>query len=110
MINLAEAFEKMADSPLLFAVIGRHYNARYSDPSPEWMGKLLPWSEARPYLDYQYDNGFGSAECHPVYAWTEMRVLFVHEYDGATGVDWLPRQPSAGVPEFGGYREREVEA
>jgi hypothetical protein len=64
-------------------------------------GRTLSWEEAGPILDYEYDDGFGGAECHAIYAWTENRVLFVSEYDGATSVQWLPRHPIDCVPWFG---------
>lgn len=56
-------------------------------------GKVLPWSEARALLDYRYDTGYGAPDCNAVYAWTPSRVIFVSQYDGATGVEWVPRAP-----------------
>lgn len=60
-------------------------------------GVLLPWSEARPLLDYAYDDSFGSPDCHSVWAWTPSLVLFVGEYDGATRVEAAPRNPTADI-------------
>ncbi len=37
-----------------------------------------------------------------MYAWTASRVFLIHEYDGATGDAWVPRNPIAIKPEFGG--------
>lgn len=53
-------------------------------------------------LDEDYDSGYGSADCYPFYAWTASRVFFVQEYDGATGIGWVPRMPTALDPEFSG--------
>lgn len=53
----------------------------------------LPWDEARPLLDKPYDTGYGSQDCPDIHAWTRSRVLSIHEYDGSTGVIWVPRNP-----------------
>lgn len=65
-------------------------------------GVVLPWEEARPLLDYQYDNGYGAPGCHAITAWTPSKVLFVTQYDGATGVDVMPRNPVDHRPEMPG--------
>ena len=56
-------------------------------------GMVLGWEQARHYLDYNYDRGFGTQECHSIIAWTASWVLYVDEYDGATSVGALPRNP-----------------
>jgi len=65
-------------------------------------GKPVPWADVRALLDYEYDDGYGGADCHAVYAWTPTRVLFVHEYDGSTSIAAVPRNPSLIVPEYSG--------
>lgn len=64
----------------------------------EKRGVVLTWQEARPLLDYDYGDGFGAPECHAIVAWTENRVIFVGQYDGATSVYSLPRHPSPCRP------------
>lgn len=102
-MNLAEAFEAIAEGPILGAVIGdddrRSWGKR--DKFPEH-GKLLAWSKARPIIDYEYDNGYGGADCHAVYVWTKTQVMFVGEYDGATGIAQVPRNPVPCDPGFSG--------
>jgi hypothetical protein len=44
-------------------------------------------------LDYEYDDGYGSPNCHRVYIYTKTRVHFIHEYDGSTQVRSVPRHP-----------------
>lgn len=56
-------------------------------------GTVLLWQQAQPLLDYEYDTGFGSADCHNIYAWGRGKVGFVSEYDGATMVMTVPRSP-----------------
>lgn len=56
-------------------------------------GVLMTWDEARPYLDYEYDNGYGGQDCHSVHIWTPARIIYVQEYDGATWLNSIPRNP-----------------
>ena len=62
-------------------------------------GKIISWDEAKQYLDYNYTIGFGGTQCPPIYAWTETRVIFVSQYDGATDICSIPRNPTAVNPE-----------
>lgn len=64
----------------------------FSDVS-EYPTGVLTWEEARPILDYEYDSGFGAQDCHSLYIWTPTRVIYVHEYDGATWPEAIPRNP-----------------
>ncbi len=55
--------------------------------------KLLTPAEARIYLSYEHDPGFGSPKCHAVTIWTPNHVFFVVQYDGSTRLDKVPRHP-----------------
>lgn len=46
-------------------------------------------------LNYKFDDGFGSADAPPIIAFSRDYVLYVHEYDGAESLHWLPRFPVA---------------
>ena len=63
---------------------------------PELVGRILLWEKVRPHLNYEYDAGYGSQDCHDITAWTENRVLFVHEYDGSTYIRTVDRNPTEG--------------
>lgn len=65
-------------------------------------GVVLPWSEARPYLDYEYDRGYGAPDCHAITAWTPSLVIWVTQYDGSTGLTTAPRHPIPMVPTMPG--------
>lgn len=41
----------------------------------------------------RFDDGFGSVEGRPFTAWTETRVYFPTDYDGAENVASAPRNP-----------------
>lgn len=45
-------------------------------------------------LDYSYDSGYGSQDCHDINIWTADKVYYIHEYDGSTSLDYQPRNPS----------------
>lgn len=86
-------------------VIGEHdrdpnrYNdepARYAD----MLNRVLTWEEAAPILDEEYDDGYGSADCFPFYAWTNTHIYFVREYDGSTQIGAIPRNPQDIEPDF----------
>jgi len=94
--------EALGDEAVESIVIGGTYWLNQEDDErfiPEdKRGVLLSWEEARPLLDYAYDDGYGGEDCHPIYLWTATRVLFIGCYDGSTWVTWVPRHPEAGEP------------
>ena len=90
-MTFAEELEALIGNELVEGVellTGRNYN----DVSPYPTG-ILTWEEARPHLDYEYDSGYGSQDCHNVYIWTPTRVIYIHEYDGSTWPETVPRNP-----------------
>lgn len=105
MANLKQMIEANAgDEHIEAVVIGPHYNDTYGDEKrfAEKLNRVLSWEEAASVLDVEYDNGYGGADTHPVTVWTASRVIFVHEYDGATNVVYVPRHPIDHEPQFGG--------
>lgn len=100
--TLAAAIEATAgDERVECCVVGE---GGYDDES-RWdlpRNRLLPWAAARAGLDHRWDTGFGGVDCPPVFAWSKSRLVVVHEYDGATGVDWYPRDPTTCKASFTG--------
>lgn len=100
-----EAEAARHNEPILSVVIGEMGGWEHEDEIAipnEVKGAVLDWETARPYLDYEYDTGDvdydydtgdGEPGCHAITAWTENRVIFVSQYDGATNVCSLPRHP-----------------
>lgn len=68
--------------------------------SDEYIDTPLPWTTARPKLDYEYNNGYGTQSCHNVYVWTAGKVFYVQEYDGSTSIAWIPRHPPSNGEEI----------
>ena len=64
------------------------------------IGKPVCFGDVREYFDYEYDDGFGGAECHAIYLYTRNFIVFVSEYDGATSVDCIPRNPIECTPNY----------
>lgn len=100
MVNLKNTFEEAAadrGDTLISAVVGE------DDRDRDWSRQAAnypvePWAEASKKIDYEYSNGFGGADCHSVIAWGEKFVYFVHEYDGATCIQAVPRSPMECEP------------
>jgi len=97
MAVIAKWIEELANGEEIESVIvGNHDREFYSESEPfngVTVNLPISWEEAKPFLSYEYDNGFGRANCHPVIACTKSRIITVTEYDGATGPAWFPRNP-----------------
>ena len=69
----------------------------------EKQGVPMPPSEAQPLMQsWSFYGGYGSPDCYAVNVWTNSRVIWVTQYDGATGLDSAPRNPSENVPDMPG--------
>lgn len=103
LVNLAASFElkaqELGDAPIQTAVVGPHDDSRWDEAKPS---EPLVWEQARKLLDYSYDSGFGGADCHAVVAWSQHYVYYVHEYDGATRIAAMPRNPMKCLPTYEG--------
>ncbi len=77
-----------------------------SDAVPRYQvqkrGIVLSWDEAKPLLDYEFDSGHGAPGCNAIYVWTETQILFISQYDGATNINSIPRNPMDVMPEMAG--------
>ena len=65
---------------------------------PEWVvadrGTLFEYHNTpKEILDFEFDDGYGSANAPAVMAWSESYVIIVREYDGSEWLEWLPRNP-----------------
>lgn len=66
-------------------------------------GKVLTLEEARPYMQgWSFYCGHGAPECYSAYIWTNKRIFWVSEYDGATKLDYMPRNPTDCMPVMSG--------
>lgn len=87
---------------------GRGWEPGYGEPNPppvpfEKRGVLLDALEAMPYMrGWSFDGGYGAPMCYAVRIWTNRRVIWVTQYDGATWLDSAPRHPTAHMPDMPG--------
>ncbi len=65
-------------------------------------GKLISYETAKPLLNYEFDSGYGAPECNAIYVWTKDKVLFISQYDGATSMESVPRNPIDCMPTMPG--------
>lgn len=100
--SFARDIEHAAGEPVLSVVVGEGGWGTRDAKGPLPCNVVLPWAEARAALDYEYDDGYGSAECHAITAWTENYVVFVSTYDGSTAVCRVPRNPVDHEPDMPG--------
>lgn len=105
-MTFAEDLERQAIEPIEKVIIGEMGWNNYGEEGKEIpkskKGKVLSWEEARPMLDYDYYTGYGAPDCHAVYAYTKSYVIFVSQYDGATGIESIPRKPVKCDPSMPG--------
>lgn len=97
--NLAVDLEKLADGPIIKVALGKHYDDEVA-PDGEPIGRPLTWAIARPYLDDDYDSGYGGAHCRPFIAWTMRSIYVVNEYEGSTRIMRVPRHPEETMVGF----------
>jgi hypothetical protein len=96
-----EAAEAEAGELVFAIVVGRHDRDAYYHKSPTaYENVVLSREDGLALLDQDYDNGYGGADCRPFYAYSQNRIYFVSEYDGATGLGWMPRHPVDCKPSF----------
>ena len=93
-------FEKDNDELIKAIVVGKHDNSRYNEKETVDENVVLGRDEGLRKLDYEFDNGYGGADCHPITAWTNETIIYICEYDGATGLSSRPRNPTNHKPEF----------
>jgi hypothetical protein len=96
-----DILEAAGDESILAIAVGpmRRQSYMYGDDKPDHdLGaEPISWDKAFPVINYSYDTGYGGQDCHDIWAWTETRVLFVHEYDGSTSIASAPRNPAPFV-------------
>jgi hypothetical protein len=98
---LERAIEKYGE-PIEAIVVGKHDKASRREPPSADENVILTPEAGLTKLDEEFYDGYGGADCYPMYAWTATRVFFIGEYDGATGLSWVPRHPTATEPQFSG--------
>lgn len=105
MANIKESLleaEAFYGEPIEAIVVGKHDNRGWGEPAMPDENIVLTREAGLAKLDEEYYDGFGGADCYPMFAWTASRIFLITEYDGATGMAYVPRNPVACEPEFDG--------
>ena len=105
MANLKEwMLEGAKGEEIIAVVIGEmHWDyGEITQYSQQKHGVVLSWNEAAPMIDYEFDDGFGSAKCNPIIAWTKSWIISVSVYDGSTSPFRIPRNPIVYDPDMVG--------
>jgi hypothetical protein len=69
----------------------------------EMQGKVIRFEDAKPYMQgWTFNCGYGAPECYAIRLWTNKRVIWVTQYDGATWLDSAYRNPTDHVPDMPG--------
>mmetsp|Transcript_13804 Transcript_13804/g.25870 ORF Transcript_13804/g.25870 Transcript_13804/m.25870 type:complete len:302 (+) Transcript_13804:43-948(+) len=64
------------------------------------LGKVLTPYEAGSYMEgWSFNGGHGAPECYAAHIYTNLRILFPSQYDGATCLNGIPLRPTACDPE-----------
>lgn len=80
----------------------------YDEPDPPPVpfalrGKVLSPQEAEPLMEgWSFNGGHGAPKCYAVHAWTNKRVYWVTQYDGATRLNSALRDPTDEMPDMPG--------
>ena len=88
--------------PTQATVIPPKVNATWARQDDSKFNKVLTWQEAEPLIDYPFDSSYGLPRCHAVTAWTKSRVIFISQYNGATSIEYAPRNPVNHMPSMPG--------
>ncbi len=109
MDKFADEIEQVAGGPeaIEAVVIGEWGRGGYREVESngiprEQIGEVLDWATAKPLLSYNWDNGFGSPKCHAVAVYTAKFVVMVSQYDGATSLFKVHRNPTPHMPNMPG--------
>lgn len=108
MARLIDWIEKMAEGePVEAVVIGEMGWGDYgSDRVPNYAAcpknVVLSWDAAKPWLEYEFSDGYGAPGCQAITAWTKSRVIGIAQYDGSTHPFSMPRDPVDHTPSMPG--------
>jgi hypothetical protein len=99
-LTFASEIEEAAGNEAIIAIVVGQFGGWYGNEDRKFdrEGEIVTWAEARDFLDYTYDDGFGGLDCHTITAWTENWVLVLEEYDGSSYVGKIHRNPVPHTP------------
>lgn len=104
-----ELMEYMEEGEVVEAIVfGKWGWDGYREPKDipiqkDMQGIVLTPEQAKPLMKgWTFHCGHGAPQSYAVNIWTNKRVFWVTQYDGATTLDSAPRNPTAYIPEMPG--------
>ena len=112
MANLKEwVLKAAAEDEIEAVVIGEAINVDMAqkelvnyDEIP--MGKVLEWTQAEKWLDYDFDDYYEPFLCLAVYAWTATKIIAIARDCNRVYCYTIPRSPIDILPIIEGYSPR----
>jgi len=97
MAKLIDWIQEETDEEIIAVIFGDDY--RTWAPIPEYppAGVVMTLEEAMPWLEREFDDGFGAPECPPMAAYTDNWIVSVSQYDGRTNQFVISRNPINGI-------------
>lgn len=108
MANLVEWIEEYFSEDEIEGVVigemgwGTYHSEHVPNYADQPKGKVISWDEAKKWLNYEFDPGFGAPQCNAVYVWGKRDIFLVGQYDGSTFPIVLPRNPEDIMPDMPG--------
>jgi len=106
---IRDVMEFLEDGEIIEAVVfGKWGWGGYEEMVPpavpmEKIGEVLMPYEAGSYMKgWSFYGGHGAPECYAAYIYTNLRVLFPSQYDGATRLNGIPLRPARCSPKMPG--------
>ncbi len=106
---LSQLQEFLEDGEIIEALcFGKWGWGGFEEPEPNpvpliMKGKILSLDEAAPMMKtWSFYGGYGSPDCYAVNVWTNKRIIWVTQYDGATNLNSAFRNPTEGLPDMPG--------
>ena len=97
-----DLLEYLEDGEVVEGIVFGAFGEKEQEPPPvpvDRRGVVLTLEEAKPFMmDWSFHTDYGAAECYAAYIWTNMRLIWITQIDGAAGLDSAPRNPVNIVP------------
>jgi len=102
MAKLIDWIREETDEEVTAVIFGEVYKYRYwneddtEDKNPP-AGVVMTLEEAMPWLEKEFDDGYGAPECPAMAAYTDNLIISVYQYDGSTSAFTIQRNPINGI-------------
>ena len=105
---LKELKEFLGKGEVIEGIVFGDWGSILTEPNPPPVprykrGKVLSLKVAGALMKgWTFNGDYGSVSCYATYVWTNKRVIWVTQYDGATWLSSVPRNPTPTFPDMPG--------